>query len=128
MTSSPFTNEIMVANPLKEQKQTKHVIFENVDVKSKPPPQKYKVTESQKRCNSVVSVDVDLEKSNNVDTKATSSKKYISTRGRNKIKRVNLDNDEDFDDPYVNEDAEDYDPACIYCNELFSPFRPKIIG
>ena len=31
----------------------------------------------------------------------------------------------DVDNPYANEDAEDDDPACIYCNELFSHSRPK---
>ena len=47
---------------------------------------------------------------NDVDTGATSSKKYMSTWGGKKIKRVNLD-DDGFDDPYANKDVQDEELA-----------------
>jgi len=41
------------------------------------------------------------------------------------LKQVNLNEEEELDDPYTNSDGDDSDAACIYCNELFSQSKPK---
>lgn len=51
-------------------------------------------------------------------------KKSRPTRGYKQKKPIQ-DDDMDLEDPYTNEDEENDDPACIYCNELFSQSRPK---
>lgn len=108
LTASPFMSDIKAAvqkkkekeyrQSLKKQKQTKRVIFDYENVEPQPAPKKSRPTRGQKQTKPVQNDDEDLK-----DPYAN----------------------EDLEDPYANEDEENDDPACIYCNELFSQSRPK---
>ncbi|KAL4721313.1 hypothetical protein ACJJTC_018582 [Scirpophaga incertulas] len=128
ITSSPFMNDIKAAvqekkkenhKSLKQQKQKKRVLFENDETA----PKRSKSRRGQKSKISALCDDVvNHEESDDVGAGPSFKR---STRGRKQTKRVIFDDDEDLDDPYANKDCEEDDPACIYCNELFSQSRPK---
>ncbi|KAL4720341.1 hypothetical protein ACJJTC_010033 [Scirpophaga incertulas] len=104
---------------LKQQKQKKRVLFENDETA----PKRSKSRRGQKSKISALCDDVvNHEESDDVGAGPSFKR---STRGRKQTKRVIFDDDEDLDDPYANKDCEEDDPACIYCNELFSQSRPK---
>ncbi|XP_060801031.1 uncharacterized protein LOC132901895 [Amyelois transitella] len=134
-TSSPFMNDIKSTiqqkkekenlKSLKQQKKVKRVIFEDDDVNYKPASKKLRSKRGPKRTKPDLDDDENLEKIPNMDP-GPSSKKYRSTRSRKQTQPVILNDDDVLDDPYAHKDAEEEeDPACIYCNEMFSQSRPK---